>query len=506
MTPQQAALALLDRRRARRSFLAWCERVQPADEQPQLHHRVLIDHLQAVADGHIRKLMVFMPPGAAKSRYASQLFPAWYLAHPKGGLVLAGSHNGQLAQRFSRRVRSYAMEHASVLGYGLTGTAVELWATTNGREYLAAGVGAGIAGFRAKLGLVDDPIRSRQDADSKLIRDRIWDWYVDDFENRLIPGASQVVVNTRWHEGDLSGLLLERDGLFEAPGTNPENPKGNPDGWDVLSIPALAGARDPLGRAPGTYLWDDDPSYCYGARLRERHAVLDTRSWSALYQQEPTPDTGDFFRAEWLIPVDSSPPNAREARGAFRFYGASDYAVTSMGGDYTVHAVLGLDADDNPWLVDLWRAQAASDEWVDALCDLVKKWRPLEWAEETGQIKAGVGPYRARQMRERKAYCVMTQFPTRGDKATRAQSFRALIASRGLRVPASADWRSSLESEMLRFPAGVHDDQVDALGLIGQLLDKALAAAPPKKPDKSDETGYAVVDRTGRYGDDLMGD
>lgn len=494
MTPQQAALVLLDRRRARRSFLAW---TTACGYSPQLHHRVQCEHLQAVAEGVIRKLMIFAPPGSAKSTYGSILFPPWFMAHQNGGNVIAGSHNSQLAQRFSRKVRGLAADHGNMLGYGLSGTAVELWGTTNDREYLAAGVGVGIAGFRAKLGLVDDPIRSRQDADSKLVRDRIWGWYEDDFENRLIPGAQQIIINTRWHEDDLSGRLIERDGLVS---------EENPDGWDVLSIPALAGPRDPLGRAPGTYLWDDDPTYRYGARLRERHAVLDTRSWSALYQQEPTPDTGDFFRAEWLIPVDSSPPNAREARGAFRFYGASDYAVTSMGGDYTVHVVLGLDADDNPWLVDLWRAQAASDEWVDALCDLVKKWRPLEWAEETGQIKAGVGPYRARQMRERKAYCVMTQFPTRGDKATRAQSFRAMIASRGLRVPSTASWRSGLEAEMLRFPAGVHDDQVDALGLIGQLLDKALAAAPPKKPDKSDETGYAVVDRTGRYGDDLMGD
>jgi predicted phage terminase large subunit-like protein len=458
---------------------------------------VLIDHLQALADGQIRKLMVFMPPGAAKSSYGSVLFPPWFMGHPNGGNIIAGAHNAQLAQRFSRKVRGLASDHRNTLGYGLRETAVELWSTSGDREYLAAGVGVGIAGFRAKLGSVDDPIRSRQDADSKLVRDRIWGWYEDDFENRLIPGASQLIINTRWHEDDLSGRLIERDGLVS---------EANPDGWDVLSIPALAGTGDPLGRAPGQYLWDDDPDYSYGARLRERHAVLDTRSWSALYQQEPTPDTGDFFRAEWLIPVDSSPRDAKQAAGAYRFYGASDYAVTSQGGDYTVHVVVGLDADDNPWLVDLWRAQAASDEWVDALCDLVKKWRPLEWAEETGQIKAGVGPYRARQMRERKAYCVMTQFPTRGDKATRAQSFRAMIASRGLRVPAGAAWRTALESEMLRFPAGVHDDQVDALGLIGQLLDKALAAAPPKKPDKSDETGYAVVDRTGRYGDDLMGD
>lgn len=496
MTPQEAAQILLKRRLARRSFMAWCERAQPANEQPQRHHRVIIDHLQAVADGTIRKLMVFAPPGAAKSRYGSQLFPAWFLAHPQGGNIIAGAHNAQLAQRFSKKVRGLAQDHGQTLGYGLTGTAVELWATSGDREYLAAGVGVGIAGFRAKLGLVDDPIRSRQDADSKLVRDRIWGWYEDDFENRLIPNARQILINTRWHEADLSGLLLERDGIYS---------EDNQDGWDVLSIPALAGSGDPLGRIPGQYLWDDDPSYRYGARLRERHAVLDTRSWSALYQQEPTPDTGDFFRAEWLIPVTSSPANAREAAGAFRFYGGSDYAVTSEGGDYTVHVVIGLDADDNPWLVDLWRQQASSDVWVDALCDLVKKWRPLGWAEELGQIKSGVGPFLKRTMQERKAYTVREQFPTRGDKATRAQSFRAMIASRGLRVPAGAAWRSSLESEMLRFPAGVHDDQVDALGLIGQLLDKALAASPPRKPDKGDETGYAVAgDRV--YGDGMMGD
>lgn len=493
MNAAQAARILLERRQTRRSFLSWC---MSAGYKPQLHHRVIIEHLQAIADGSIRKLMVYAPPGSAKSTYGSVLFPPWYLAHSNGGNVLAGSHNAQLAQRFSRKVRGLAADHGHVLGYGLAGTAVELWSTTGDRDYLAAGVGVGIAGFRAKLGLVDDPIRSRQDADSKLVRDRIWGWYEDDFENRLIPGAQQIIINTRWHEDDLSGRLIDRDGLVS---------EENPDGWDVLSIPALAGLGDPLGRLPGQYLWDDDPDYRYGSRLRERHAVLDTRSWSALYQQEPTPDTGDFFRAEWLIPVESAPKNAREAAGAFRFYGGSDYAVTSMGGDYTVHAVLGLDADDNPWLVDLWRQQASSDVWVDAWCDLVKKWRPLGWAEELGQIKSGVGPFLERAAKERKAYCVREQFPTRGDKATRAQSFRAMIASRGLRVPATAGWRTSLEAEMLRFPAGVHDDQVDALGLIGQLLDKALAAAPPKPLSPSDETGYGAVG-SGRYGDSLMGD
>ena len=177
----------------------------------------------------------------------------------------------------------------------------------------------------------------------------------------------------------------------------------------------------------------------------------------------------NYFKAEWLLPVDNLPP-----RDSLRVYGGSDYAVTAEGGDYTVHAALGLDADGNPWLLDLWRKQACSDEWVAAFCDLVRKWRPMAWAEETGQIKSGVGPWLEREMRARQAYTAREQFPTRGDKAIRAQSFRGLIATRSLRIPASAAWRSDFEAELLRFPAGVHDDIVDSLALIGQLLDKML--------------------------------
>jgi predicted phage terminase large subunit-like protein len=105
----------------------------------------------------------------------------------------------------------------------------------------------------------------------------------------------------------------------------------------------------------------------------------------------------------------------------------------------------------------------------------------MAWAEETGQIKSGVGPFLERRAHEKQAYCVREQFPTRGDKAVRAQSIRGRIAMRGLRIPKDAPWRADFESELLRFPAGVHDDQVDALGLVGQLLDQMLAGVKPKQ-------------------------
>ena len=104
------------------------------------------------------------------------------------------------------------------------------------------------------------------------------------------------------------------------------------------------------------------------------------------------------------------------------------------GGDYTVHVVLGVDEDRSLYLLDLWRRQASSDAWVEAWCDLVKKWKPSGWAEETGQIRSGVGPFLEKRARERQAYDVREQFPTRHDKAVRAQSIRGRMAMQGLRV------------------------------------------------------------------------
>ena len=101
---------------------------------------------------------------------------------------------------------------------------------------------------------------------------------------------------------------------------------------------------------------------------------------------------------------------------------------SANGGDYTVHIVVGLDPEGRMYVLDLWRQQAASDRWVEWFCDLVIDWRPLGWAEERGQIKAGVGPYLDRRQRERKAYCAREAFPTRGDKAVRAQSIRGRMA------------------------------------------------------------------------------
>ncbi len=417
-----------------------------------------------MARGEIDRLALFMPPGSAKSTYASIIYPAWYLAQG-GAAIIAASHTAELAERWGRRTRNLIAEHSVTLGYGLSADsqAAGRWETTNGGEYFAAGVGGAITGRRADLTIIDDPVRSREDADSEVTRNKTWEWYKSDLYTRLKPGGRIVLIQTRWHEDDLAGRVLAE---MEAGG----------DRWDVVSLPAIAEDNDQLGRAPGEPLWPDWESL--EALERKRRAV-GPRDWSALYQQRPAPEEGNYFRADWLRPYTAVPH-----RDTLRVYGASDYAVTADGGDYTVHVVIGLDPEGRMYLLDLWRKQAASDEWIEAFCDLVKEWKPIEWAEETGQIKAGVGPFIDRRQRERKAWVYRRQFPTRGDKAVRAQSIRGRMALQGLYVPTNASWLPDFRTELLSFPAGKHDDQVDALGLVGQLLDTIMHGQALSKPEK----------------------
>lgn len=411
-----------------------------------------------------RVLVVEMPPGSAKSTYVNFLFSVWFLGlHPDRN-VLTCSHSTELAERWGRKARNLAQEKGSIIGLELNedSQAAYRWATAAGGEYYAVGVGVGIAGFRADLGIIDDPFGSREDAESPKVRENRWHWYQDDFSARLKPGASRVIMHTRWHDDDLAGRVKRQAQELGRP-------------IRILTLPAEAEAGDRLGRKPGELLWDEPAGYDYGSFLRARKAESDPRTWASLYQQNPVPDEGEYFKADWLIPCRQVP-----SRDQMRLYGGSDYAVTSAGGDYTVHVVIGIDADENVWLVDLWRAQVSSDEWVEAWCDLVKKWKPFAWAEETGQIRSGVGPFLDRAQRDAGAYTVRERFPVRGDKSVRAQSFRALIAVRSLRYASTAPWRTILETELLRFPAGVHDDVVDALGLTGQLIDKMVVPGKPR--------------------------
>jgi predicted phage terminase large subunit-like protein len=491
-TARAAKIEKLRRERARNSLIEFASAVdvpgRPLSENPNEwlfhpietsvapHHALLLRTAERVIATRHGRAMILMPPGSAKSTYCSVVLPAYAMGRWPGYRVMVTSYGTELARKHGRRARQVVRSsgYRGIFNTGLSAesSAADEWALTNGSEYMAAGILSAITGNRASGIVIDDPVKGRDEAGSDVIRKRTREAYEDDIKTRLVPGGWIILIQTRWHEDDLAGSIL------------PENWSGESgliacrDGmdWNVVCVPACADRLDdPLERAIGDYLW---PQWFDRTHWAQFERV--PRTWSALYQQKPAPETGIVFEAGWLKSYERAP-----ARDTLRVYGASDYAVSDGRGDYTVHIVVGIDPGGRMYVLDLWRRQATSDVWVEAFCDLVRHWKPVAWAEESGQIRAGIGPFLERRMRERAAYVKRRQFPARGDKTVRAQSIIGRMGLEGLYLPAAADWMPALRAELMRFPHGRHDDQVDALGLIGQLIDIMLvgkAPAPAIKP------------------------
>lgn len=432
--------------------------------EPATHHRFIIEHLERVDRGEIKKLMVFVPPGAAKSTYCSKLFPPWFLR--KGNRnVLACSCSYTLAEQFGRWGRNAVKNHSLLLGYELRQDSQSAgeWETSLNSLYFCAGVGAGIAGHRADLGLIDDPIGSQEDADSKLIRDKQWDWYRNDFIPRLKPGASVIIIMTRRHEDDLAGRLLASEG----------------DEWTVINLPMVAKENDQLGRSPGQLLWAE---WFTQSMLLE--AQKDAQTFSSLYQQDPTPAEGDAFKSDWFVPYTA---DELAAAGELRFYCASDHAVsTKQTADLTCLIVGGVDANNTLWIMpDIWWKKATSDKTVEAMLEMAKRRKPLIWWAENGHISKSIGPFLEKRMVEENVFVRIEEVTPSRDKLTRAGSIIGRMAMRKVRFPTFAnEWWPLARHEMLTFPHGKHDDFVDALAHLGAGLARMIGVSNATEPKR----------------------
>jgi predicted phage terminase large subunit-like protein len=422
----------------------------PGYRPAALHYQVA-GQLERIERGEIDRLMLLLPPRHGKSELASRRFPAWFLGRHPEKQFISCSASASLAEDFGRDVRNLVMseEYAQIFDTRLAedSAARGRWNTQQGGSYFSIGVGTAVMGRGAHVLLIDDPFGDMASARSEVERKTVWSWYTGTLYNRLEKNGAIVVINHRMHEADLSGMLLS----MQAAGG---------DKWEVVELKALSD--------DGKALWPEKYPVEALERIRRNTTPSD---WSALYQQNPIPDEGQLFKLEWLKTYDQAPDRDR-----LNIYGGSDFAVTAGGGDYTCHAVIGVDPTGNLYVLDLWRKQASSHEWIEKWCDLVKRWRPAFWAFEKGQILGGVGPFLTQRAREREAYCGIEHIPVgRRDKPTRAQSIIGRVGMLGLHIPRTASWAADLRGELLAFPAGRHDDQVDALALVGQLLDKMAA-------------------------------
>lgn len=471
----QAAEILLERRKCRADLAAFAGRVpvpgspivdaNESDRIPLIettqaeHHKLILREMQTCMQTQHGRLMIMAPPGSAKSTYASVVAPAWYLGTQPDRRVILASYGDDLARRHGRRTRQLVSSKEASIITGATlladSRAADEFGLTNGSEYIACGIMGGVTGNRAHGIVIDDPIKGREQADSQVVRDRTMQAYEDDLLTRLIPGGWVVIIMTRWHEDDLCGRILPVDWAGES--GDIECRDGNT--WRVLSLQAeCQTASDPMRRKIGDMLWSDWFDDRHWAQFR-----LNRRTWSSLYQQRPSPDDGIMFRRADMSVYERAPDG-------LRIIGASDYAVTPDGGDWTELGIAGISQDGTLYLLDWWRGQTGPEVWIERQIDMIAKWRPLAWFGETGPIRRATEGRIRQRMIDRQAMVRMEWLPTIGDKAARSTSIIATAGMGRLMWPRAA-WVGELQRQCLVFPAGSPDDGVDTLGLIGRGAD-----------------------------------
>jgi predicted phage terminase large subunit-like protein len=475
------------------------------------HHALLLRALQDLEAGRIQNLMVLMPPGSAKSTYSDVVFVPWFMARRARSTVILASYASDIAKKQGRRARQLISSRSFTALTDLTlhqdQKAADQWALSNGSEFMAGGLTSGLTGNRGALGILDDPIKGRLEAESENNRNATWDAYIDDFCSRLTPGAPQVIITTRWHEDDPAGRILPPEWDGESGMI-----KGR-DGrlWRVICLPAEADrADDPLGRKLGESLWPEwfgqatgDPADHWRPFKQYR------RTWNSLYQQKPAPHEGTFFQKAWF---------KRYRKGGepkhLNKYISSDHAPAGQdSSDYNCVRVWGVDAEGDLWLLDGFRRQCKLDVLADETVGnkrpahgappiegLIAKHRPFCWFPEDDNNWKAAAPFIAKQMQEQGNYCRIEPISPHGqDKPTKAQSFQGMAANGRVWIPVGPEGDEVLDL-YAKFPAGKYDDEIDAASVIGRAICEAHPAVVPA-PQRS-----KFVDRWDRKFNDGAGD
>lgn len=487
---------------ARRNLLQFTKKFHPQYEAGWVHEdicRRLEQFSKDVAEKKSPRLMLLVPPRHGKSELASIRFPAWHLGHYPDHEVINCGYNMDLPMKFSRKVREMMRDkayHAMFPDAKLDpdSQSVEAWNTTAGGGFTAAGVGGGITGKGAHVLTIDDPIKNMEEADSAVIREALWDWYWSTAYTRLAPGGGVLVIQTWWNDDDLAGRLQKK-----------MRDEGNSDQFEVIRYPALAETDEYLApdneiirvnpdaegdkhvvipegskflRPKGEALHVDR----YPTEMMENYrSNMHPRIWSALYQQNPVPDEGMYFKTEWFR-LEPTPPMIRKRH----IYQAWDFAIGErQQNDFTVGATILQDENNFIHVLDIVRFKGDTFVIIEEILNALEKWTlypdtPVTLGFEDGQIWKAIKPVLEVRMAERNLFPPYDVLKPLTDKMVRARALQGRMQQGRVMFLQDATWLPALQREMLRFPAGQHDDMVDALAWAFNLV---VNKKPPQIDD-----------------------
>ncbi len=440
---------------ARRNLLDFTLYTFP-DYQVNWHHEVLCNYLDKFIRGDIKRLMVFMPPRHGKSELVSRRLPAYILGKDPDTSIIATSYTASLASMMNRDVQRiidspaymdifpdttlYGKNIRSVAGSNYLRNSDIFEIVDRKGYYKNAGVGGAITGMGCVYGIIDDPIKNRAEAESLTYRNNLWDWYTSTFYTRLEKDAKVLITQTRWHEDDLAGRLL--DAMKE------DSPA---DQWTVLNFPAIneAGKNKDDKRKAGEALWRGKyPEQ----ELKKIKVTIGSYEWGAMYQQSPSSPEGMLLKREWWQYYRQMPSKFDEILQSW-----DCTFKDSDGTDYVVGQVWGR-AGANKYLLDQVRARLDLPGTMQAIRNMSAKW-PMAWAKLIEDKANGPAVI---QMLKREVAGLIPVNPE-GGKMVRAQAVSPDIEAGNVYLPEGAPWIGDFVEECAAFPNGKHDDQVDSM-------------------------------------------
>jgi predicted phage terminase large subunit-like protein len=429
-------------------------------------HLVLIqERLEAQAAGDVQNLMVLCPPQHGKSELVTVRYPVWRLELDPRLRVIVSAYNQTYVDKLARKIRRIAVSRGC-FRFASDRHAASEWELVDGGGLLAVGIGGGVTGNPAELAIIDDPIKGREDAESEIQREKVWEWYVDELSTRIQQDGQKLLVLTPWHEDDLRGRILN----------SPEAKR-----WTVVRLPAISeGDGDPLGRPEGEPL-------CAERRNLEwllDQKALGERSFQALYQCNPTPREGSFFQVARLL------DNVRgEVPAIVRWSRAWDLAASKGNGDFSVGVLMGLDIQGRFWITDVARGQWSPDERNERMRQTARLDGVLvsiRLPQDPGQA----GKEQAQALIRMLAGFSVKAISVSGDKQVRADPFAAQLNGGNVYL-LRAPWNAAFIEELRQFPSGRHDDAVDAAAdAFNDLTAGQPPAMPTYRPPQSEAARY----------------